>query len=110
MRILLDECLPYKLKHYLDSYEVQTVPEVGWAGKKNGELLRLMVEHYDVFITLDHGLPHQQSVDQVKIAVVVLVANNSKLTTLALLMPTVRERLLTLRSGEVVKVSGLLEP
>lgn len=40
MRILLDECLPKKLKKDFKNYEVKTVPEMGWAGKKNGELLK----------------------------------------------------------------------
>jgi len=41
MKLLLDECLPRKLKHHLPGHVCHTVPEAGWAGKKNGELLRL---------------------------------------------------------------------
>jgi predicted nuclease of predicted toxin-antitoxin system len=37
MRILLDECLPKKLKKDFINHEVKTVPEMGWGGKKNGE-------------------------------------------------------------------------
>jgi hypothetical protein len=43
MRILLDECAPRPLKRELADYEIRTVVEMGWAGKKNGELLRLMI-------------------------------------------------------------------
>jgi hypothetical protein len=41
MKLLLDECLPRKLKSHLREHECSTVPEQGWAGKKNGELLLL---------------------------------------------------------------------
>jgi predicted nuclease of predicted toxin-antitoxin system len=43
MRILLDECLPRRLRRELPGHDVRTVPEMGWSGKKNGALLSLMV-------------------------------------------------------------------
>ena len=42
MRILFDECVPRPLKRELTDYEIRTVAEMGWSGKKNGELLQLM--------------------------------------------------------------------
>lgn len=39
MRVLIDECLPRALKREVIAEFVQTVPEAGWASKKNGELL-----------------------------------------------------------------------
>jgi predicted nuclease of predicted toxin-antitoxin system len=56
MRVLLDECLPRGLKKHLREHEVKTVPEAGWAGKKNGELLRLARGSVDVFVTIDSNL------------------------------------------------------
>lgn len=56
MRLLLDECIPRKLKAYLLGHECLTTPEAGWAGKKNGELLALAEGSFDVFLTLDKGL------------------------------------------------------
>lgn len=44
MKILLDENLPRKLKTDLGSeFDVKTVRDMGWLGKRNGELLGLMV-------------------------------------------------------------------
>ena len=40
-KALLDECIPRKLKSHLSGYDCLTVPEAGWAGKDNGELLSL---------------------------------------------------------------------
>jgi hypothetical protein len=51
MRVLLDECLPRRLKTVLGGHDVQTVPEAGWGGKKNGDLLRLAAAGFDAFVT-----------------------------------------------------------
>jgi predicted nuclease of predicted toxin-antitoxin system len=59
VKILIDECLPRKLKNALPDHEVKTVPEMGWAGKKNGELLKLMIGVFDVFITVDSNLKNR---------------------------------------------------
>ncbi len=70
MRVLLDESLPRRLKHELAEHEVKTVPEVGWAGKKNGELLRLAEPDYDVFVTMDRQLPFQQNLAALDLCVI----------------------------------------
>ena len=51
MRVLLDECLPRRLKRELVGHEVRTAPEMGWASKRNGELLALAAGEFDVFLT-----------------------------------------------------------
>ena len=56
MRVLLDECLPGRLKRELVGHDVKTAPEMGWASKSNGELLALAVSHFDVFVTADRNL------------------------------------------------------
>ena len=90
MRILLDECVPRPLKRELTDYEVQTVVEMGWSGKKNGELLQLMVqESFTVFLTADQNLRYQQNLQQAGVAVVVLVAPSNRLSNLVLLMQMV---------------------
>lgn len=104
MKILIDECLPRRLKNALPDYEVKTVPEAGWAGKKNGELLRLMTGVFDVFITIDNNLEHQQQLQNMPISFVVLSAKNNKLETLLPLMAIVQTALQTLQPGQVIIV------
>ena len=41
MRLLLDECVPKRLKRELPGRDARTVQDLGWAGIKNGALLRL---------------------------------------------------------------------
>jgi predicted nuclease of predicted toxin-antitoxin system len=105
VRVLLDECLPRKLKRALTGHEVKTVAESGWAGRKNGDLLRLAQEQFDVFITVDRNLTFQQDVGQFDIAVVVLVAYSNAIEDLEPLMPTVVRALSALRRDEVLRVS-----
>jgi hypothetical protein len=48
MRVLLDECVPRKLKRDLIGHDVQAVVDIGWSSKRNGELLQLMlVQKFD---------------------------------------------------------------
>jgi len=62
MKILLDECIPRKLKNSFPGHECQTVPEAGLAGQKNGLLLSLAEgAGFDLFITIDKGLQYQQN-------------------------------------------------
>ena len=53
MRVLLDECVPRALRKELSGHEVKTVGETGWAGVKNGELLRLAAKEFDLLLTVD---------------------------------------------------------
>ena len=78
-RVLLDECLPRHLKRSLAEHEVRTVPEAGWASKENGDLLALAVDKYDVFVTVDRNLTFQQNLENLQIAVVLLVARGNRL-------------------------------
>lgn len=56
MKLLLDECVDQRLAKELSGHVVTTVPRMGWASKKNGELLKLAEQQFDVFITSDQNL------------------------------------------------------
>jgi predicted nuclease of predicted toxin-antitoxin system len=95
MKILLDENLPLKLKtSFGKNYRVYSVREMGWAGVKNGELLQLMIlKEFNIFITMDQNLPHQQNLGAIPLMVFILVGVNNKLETLANMMPLVLENI-----------------
>ena len=108
MRVLLDECAPRPLKRQLAEYDIKTVVEMGWSGKKNGELLRLMnQEGFTILLTTDQNLRYQQNLQQAGVAVVVLVAQSNKLADLLPLLPDARKVLNTIVPGAVVEVGGL---
>ncbi len=107
MRILLDECVPRPLKRELADYEIRTVVEMGWSGKKNGELLRLMnQEGFTILLTTDQNLRYQQNLEQFGVAVVVLVARSNRLPDLVPLIPDTRSVLGTIALGEVIEVGA----
>ena len=107
MRILLDECAPRPLKRELVDYEIRTVVEMGWSGKKNGELLRLMSqEGFTILLTTDQNLRYQQNLQQAGVAIVVLVASSNKLSDLLPLIPDARGVFDTIAPGEVIEVGS----
>ena len=75
MRVLLDENLPHDLKPLLLGHEISTVQDAGWAGTKNGDLLKLAEGRFDVFLTADKNLRYQQNLSGRKIAVIELPTN-----------------------------------
>ena len=94
MRLLLDENLPMRLRKELPAHDVFTVIYMGWAGKKNGELLSLMLqEGFDALITFDKNLQHQQNFEKYPITVFVLCAEGNDYFTLKPLMPLIGELL-----------------
>ncbi|HIK08019.1 MAG TPA: hypothetical protein IGS40_25585 [Trichormus sp. M33_DOE_039] len=107
MLILLDECAPRPLKREFADYEIRTVVEMGWSGKKNGELLRLMSqEGFTVLLTTDQNLRYQQNLQQAGVAVIVLVASSNRLPDLVPLIPDVRNVLNKIAPGEVIEVGN----
>ena len=82
MKILLDECIDRRLAKEIEGHEVVTVPQAGWAGIRNGELLRLAQAQFDVFVTVDRNLSFQQHLAQFTIAVIVLQAPTNRLKDL----------------------------
>ena len=93
MRLLLDECVPKRLKRELSGHEVRTVQEAGWAGVKNGALLRGADGLFDVLLTVDQGVQYQQSLSGLRISIVVMVAPSSDIDDLRPLLPLVVEAL-----------------
>jgi len=103
MRILLDECLPARLRLDLPGHEVLTVPRAGWAGIKNGKLLRLIADSgkFDLFLTMDKSLPHEQKIEGLTFAVVVLRAKSNRFEDTHPLMPEVFHQLTQFQAGQV---------
>lgn len=107
MRILLDECVPRRLRRELPDHDVHTVPEMGWSGKKNGELLQLMAgQDFEVLLTVDQSIRHQQNWQATGVAVVVLVAVSNRLADLVPLMPSALAALGSIKPGDVVEVTA----
>lgn len=77
-----------------------TVPQMGWATIKNGELLVLAEKEFDVFITVDRNLSFQQNLNKFNIAVLVLRAQSNRLADLKPLAPKILSMLPMLTKGK----------
>jgi predicted nuclease of predicted toxin-antitoxin system len=108
MRLILDECLPARLRRDLPGHDVQTVPQAGWASIKNGQLLRLIAESgkFDIFVTMDKNLPHEQSLKELPFAVVVLRAKSNRFEDTHPLMEVLSRRLPEFLPGQVYVLSS----
>ncbi len=106
MQILIDECLPKKLKRELVGHNVFTVQEKGWTGMKNGELLRRAEKEFDVWVTADQNIESQQNLSRFDIAVIVLVARRNELETLLPLIPQLLKVLQTVQSQQIIYIDS----
>ena len=104
MKILLDECVPARLKRSLPQHDVTTVPRKGWAGIKNGELLELAEKEFDVFITVDRKLAEQQHLPGLAIAVILIRAQSNRLEDIRPLALAVLEQLAHASAGAVTVI------
>lgn len=110
MRLLLDECVDRRLANHLPGFEVRTVPEMGWATIRNGDLFRLAQAEFDAFITVDRNLSFQQNLPRFVIAVVILRARSNRLADLVPLAPVLIGLLESAPKGEVTWAGGLSKP
>jgi len=105
MRVLLDECVPHRLRNHLPQHECQTARRAGFGGLENGELLDAPENaKFDVLVTVDRGIEYQQDFGNRKIAMIVLCAKSIKLNHLTPLVPSLLDRLELIRPGQVIRI------
>lgn len=78
MKILLDECVPWPLRDLLPDHQCSTPRQLGWGGYRNGELLALAENNFDLFITADQSIQYQQNLSDRRIAVLELSTNDRR--------------------------------
>ena len=94
MKLLLDENLPKRLKEDFENHVIHTVRDMGWNGKKNGELLKLLLaENFDALLTFDKNLHQQQNFIKYTITVFVLSASINSYQELTKLSPEIIKHL-----------------
>jgi hypothetical protein len=105
VRLLLDENLDWRLSRDLIGHETDSVPLLGWIGTKNGALLKRAADSgYEVLITIDGGIFHEQNIVQMPLAVIALQARTNRLADTRPLMPEVLQMLESVRPGTLVFV------
>lgn len=101
MRILLDENFPADFAALLVGHEVAHVHGLGWAGIKNGELLKRAAEVCEVFVTLDRNLQFQQNLKVLRFGVVVVHARSNRMADLKPLIPALLAATKQVSAGQI---------
>jgi hypothetical protein len=105
VKILLDENLDWRLQGDLPGHEVKSVPLIGWAGLKNGALLSQAEKEFDVLLTMDSNMVHQQNLAKYRIAIIALRAKSNRLADTRPLMAKVLTILPSAIPGTLTAVS-----
>ncbi len=105
MRLLLDECVPRRLKRDFIGHEVLTIDEAGFKGLKNGNLLSAASDEFDVLITVDKNIEHQQNIN-LPMAVLILLARSNRYESLAPLVPNALIKLESIVKCRLVKIES----
>jgi hypothetical protein len=100
-RVVLDECVPHPLRHSLRIHKVVTASFAGFAGLKNGQLMKAIDGQFDVLVTLDGGLPHQQNLVGLSFGVIVLRARSNSMGDLLPLVPELLRVIASIAPGTV---------
>ena len=106
MRVFLDECIDWRLSRDIIGHDVKTARQMGWTAVKNGELLALAAEHFDIFVTVDRNLSFQQNLNARQIVVVVLQARTNRLADLQPLIAPMLAAITDARPGALIRVGG----
>src|SRR5579863_4876376 len=107
MRILLDECVPRRFKDSLSGHDCQTAPEAGLAGRENGALLKAAEQQgFDVFLTIDTSIEHQQNFSGRRIAMLVIRCRSNHLSELLPRAQECLDALLSIKPGQIVTVGA----
>jgi hypothetical protein len=107
---LLDEQVPVEFADVLNAaasehHTVRTVAEMGWRGTKNGQLLRQMRDAgFDVMVTADRHIEHQQNITRSGVALVVMHPRRVRIQELLPLASEVLAALDSVQPGQVVHV------
>ena len=105
MKVILDECLPKRLIYELPGHEVVTVPMAGWAGIKNGELLRKIDGYHDAFLTVDALVARPETVKTLQFRILILKAQSNKMEDLRPLIPKILAALSEAKPGTITSIS-----
>ena len=99
VKVMIDECIDWRLARDIVGHDVKTARQMGWTTIKNGELLALGTERFDVFVTVDRNLAFQQNLAAFSIAVIVLRARTNRLEDLKPLVPNLLHAIESARSA-----------
>ena len=108
MKLLLDECLPVDFRHSFPRHEAHTAEWAGLKGKKKCELLTLAeAAGYDVLLTVDQGIFHQQRLTGRQLSVLRIRSRTNEIEELLPFVEALNLALRTIQPGQSITVPEL---
>jgi len=101
-RVLFDENMPRKLRRDLPEFHIRTAQEQGWSTYQNGQLLKQLSGTFDVLVTIDQNIRHQQNLPQFNVGVVAIEVPDTRLVLLRQLIPEIREAIAMVQPGQLI--------
>lgn len=105
-RVLFDENMPRKLRRDLPEFYIRTAQEQGWSAYQSGHLLKQLTDAFDVLVTIDQNVRHQQNLSKYNVGVVAIEIPDTRLVFLRQLLPEIREAIAAVKPGQLV----IIEP
>lgn len=105
MRLLIDECLPRKIKFLFSGHDCTTVREAGFGSKENGELLALAEGTFDVLVTIDKNIRYQQNMIGRAISILIIRTKTNDLSDIEPQIPAALAALVRIQPGQIVEVA-----
>ncbi len=106
MRILLDECVNPRVREAFPGHSVETVKGMGWGGITNGKLMALAKENFDVLVTVDKNLEHQQNFAKLTFGLVVVSVADNNIRFFRPIFTLLRQAVESIGPGQVIRVDG----
>jgi hypothetical protein len=93
---------------FSSGHSVQTVTEAGWRGRKDGPLLKWAQNQFDVFVTIDRNIPHQQNLKQFRLGFVIVRVRSNELKHYMPLFDNIQQAAESVRRGQAIEVPANL--
>lgn len=105
MKIVLDECLDLRLRHQFPDHECVTVQYLKAKGVPDGQLLALVASAYNVLITRNSNIRHQQNLKLYPhLAVLYLTSGDGSLEETLPFLPLMQDALRKIKPGQQMQV------
>jgi hypothetical protein len=104
VRILLDECVPARLKNAFPGHAVQSVIQAGWRTSKDSTLLGLAQDRFDILITIDRRLETQNDLSKFKLGFIVARVPNNRFESFQPILMPLNAAVERVRPGEVIHI------
>ncbi len=94
------------VKAAFPGHTVKTVAQIGWGGSADRPLLTHAQKSFDVFVTIDRKLEHQQKLKALRLGFVVVGVPDNRIASFRAIFPELLQAAETVKRGQVIHVNS----